>query len=132
MSQENLEVVQQAEAAMNRRDAVALKALVAPDCKMVPLRASLENTVYRGHDGVDDWLAAQDESWRDLSAVAESVRHERDWVLVVGRIRARGPSSGAGLNVRAAGVWRLANGLITSVRLYSDPREALADLGVKE
>jgi ketosteroid isomerase-like protein len=132
MSQENVEIVRQAEAAMNRRDAAAFKAFLAPDCEMVPLRGSLENTVYRGLDGVDDWLAAQDESWLDLSAVAESIWHERDWVLVVGRIRARGSSSGADLDVPAAAVWRLADGLITRVRLYSDPVEALKAVGLEE
>jgi ketosteroid isomerase-like protein len=132
VSQENVEVVRQAQAAANRRDAAALKALMAPACEIVPLRASIEDAVYRGHDGVDAWFAAHDEAWRDVSAVAESFRHDRDWVLVLGRLRAHGRSSGADLDVRAAAVWYLADGLITSVRIYSDRAEALKAVGLAE
>jgi ketosteroid isomerase-like protein len=130
MSERNAEIVRRAQAAINRRDIEALGVLMAPECEIVPLRAALESTVFRGPDAAAKWFVAQDESWEDLSAEAEAFRHDGDWVLVLGRIRARGRSSGAALDVRAAAIWRLREGLITSISIYTNRDEALADLGL--
>jgi hypothetical protein len=47
MSQ-NVEISRQGVEAFNRRDVEALEALSAADAKLVPLRAALEGTAYRG------------------------------------------------------------------------------------
>jgi ketosteroid isomerase-like protein len=132
MSQENVEVVKQAEEAIMRRDLDALGALLAPECEIVPLRAAVDSTVYRAPDAAAKWFAALDETWETVSAEPETFRDGTDWVLGFGRVRARGRSSGADLDVQAAGVWRFRDGLITSVRVYTDRGEALADLGLPD
>jgi ketosteroid isomerase-like protein len=71
----NLDVVQQAEDAINRRDPHALTALLAPDCEIVPIRADVDETVFRGPNAAAEWLAAQDDSWTTLRADVES--HQR-------------------------------------------------------
>jgi ketosteroid isomerase-like protein len=130
MSERNVEIARQAEAAIGRRDIEALRALMAPGCEIVPLRAAVESTVFRGPNAAAEWFAAWDESWEDLSFETEAIRHGGDWVLVQGRIRARGRSSGAELDVMAAAIWRLRDELITSIRIYTDRDRALADLGL--
>jgi ketosteroid isomerase-like protein len=130
MSHENVEIVRRAEAAINRRDLEELKLLMAPDCQVVPLSAAVDSTLYRGADVVATWFAALDESWESNTAEAETFRDGPDWVLTLGRIRARGRTSGASLDVSAAAIWRVRDGLITSVRIYTDRDRALADLGL--
>jgi ketosteroid isomerase-like protein len=132
MSQENLEVVRRAEEAIARRDIEALKLLMAPECEIRPLRAAVDSTVFRGPDAAAEWFVAQDEAWENLSAEVETFRHGSDWVLVFGSIQARGRSSGADLDVMSAGVWRLRDGLITAISVYTDRNQALAHLGLEE
>jgi ketosteroid isomerase-like protein len=132
MSQENVEIVRRAQDAANRRDVAALSALMAPDCEIVPLRASVEDIAFRGRNGVAAWFAAQDEAWEVVTARFETVRADRDWVLVFGRLRAQGRSSGTHLDVPAAAVWRLAEGLITRLTIYTNRDEALKAVGLDE
>jgi len=104
--------------------------LLAPDCEIVPLRAAVDRTVFRGPHALTEWWAAQDDAWESMTAEDESWQEGPDWVLGFGRLRARGRKSGASLDVQAAGVWRFSDGLITSIRVYTNRAEALADLGL--
>jgi ketosteroid isomerase-like protein len=130
MSQENVEIVRGAFEAFSRRDVKAIEALLAPDCEIVPLRAAVDNTVFLAPDAAAKWFAAIDDSWETLSIEAETFRDGDDWVLALGRIQARGRSSGVDLDVQAAAVWHFGDGLITHIRVYTDRSEALADLGL--
>jgi ketosteroid isomerase-like protein len=48
MSRENVEIVRAALDAFNRRDREGFGAILAEDAEIVPVRAALEGTVYRG------------------------------------------------------------------------------------
>jgi ketosteroid isomerase-like protein len=122
------EIARRAYEAITRRDLETLAELLAPGCEIVPLRAAVDRTVFRGPYALTEWWAAQDEVWDGLTAETESAREGPDWVLDFGRIRARGRTSGALLDVQAAVVYRFRGGLITSIRIYTDRAEALADL----
>ena len=50
MSDENVEIMRAAIEAFNRRDGEGFGALLARDAEIVPVRAALEGTVYRGPD----------------------------------------------------------------------------------
>jgi ketosteroid isomerase-like protein len=50
MSQTNVEVMRTAMEAFNRRDGRGFDALLSPDAEVVPVRATLEGTTYRGGD----------------------------------------------------------------------------------
>lgn len=130
MASANVDIVRRAQEAIGRRDIEAPGVLMAPECEIRPLRAAVESTVFRGPNGAAKWIASWDESWEDLSAEAVTFRDGSDWVLVLGRIRARGRSSGVDLDVRAAAVWRLRDGLITGISVYTDRGDALAGLGL--
>src|SRR2546421_11305960 len=114
MSQENLEMVGAAMEAFNRRDGEAFGALLADDAEIVPVRAVLEGTVYRGPDAASQYCAAVNESWESLRWEVEEIRDGNEWGLAVGRIRRRGRSTGAVIDASAGWVARFRGGLVTS------------------
>jgi ketosteroid isomerase-like protein len=130
--EDKLEIAQRALAAASRRDSDALTELLAPDCEIVPLRAAVEDTVFRGADAAARWFAAAEDAWEGMTSEPESWREGPDWVLAFGRLHARGRKSGAPLDVQAAAVLRFHDGLITSIRVYTSRADALADLGQAE
>jgi ketosteroid isomerase-like protein len=129
---ESVEIVKRAVEAVNHRDIEAVNLLMAPECEIIPLRAAVDSTAYRGADAAASWFAALDESWESLTAKVATFREGPGWVLALGRVQSRGRSSGATLDVNAAAVCRLRDGLITSIRIYTDRDRALADLGLAE
>jgi len=132
MSQENVETLRAVIDAFNRRDVEALMALLARDAEIVPIRAALEDTVYRGPDAVAEWYTAVDESWEELTAEIEGARAGGDWVLGFGRLRGRGRESGAAIDVEGATVAHFRDGLITSLHNYTTRAEALEAAGLSE
>jgi ketosteroid isomerase-like protein len=132
MAQENVEVVRTAMEAFNRRDGEGFGAVLARDAEIIPVRAALEGTVYRGPDAAAQYCAAVDESWEDLRWEVEEIRDGGGWVLALGRIRGGGRGSGAAIDVSAAWVARFREGLVTSFHTYTNRLEALEALGLSE
>lgn len=132
MARENVEAVQAAIEAFNRRDGAAFGVLLADDAEIVPVRAVLEGTVYRGPDAASMYCAAVDESWESLRWEVEEIRDGNGWVLALGRIRGRGRGTGAEIDARAGWVTRFRDGLVTSFRTYADRAEALKAVGLRE
>lgn len=118
--------------AFNRRDVEAFRALCAPDVEIVPLRAALEGTVYRGPDAVTRFFTDVDESWDRLRLEAEEMRADDDWVLALGSVHARGASSGAPIELSMGWVTHVRDGMIASLRTYADRADALAAVGLEE
>ena len=117
--------------AFNRRDGKAFDALLADDAEVMPMRSTLEGTIYRGADAGTQYCAAVEESWADLEWEVEEMRADSDWVLALGRIRGQGRVSGAGIDVEAAWVARFRDGLITSFRTWTNRTEALRAVGLE-
>jgi ketosteroid isomerase-like protein len=132
MSQENVETMRAAIEAFNRRDGKAFGAFLDQDAEIVPVRAALEGTTYRGADAAVKYCAAVDESWENLEWEVEEIRDGGDWVLAMGRIRGEGRGSGAAIDARAGWVARFRDGLVTNFRTYADRAEALEAVGVSE
>lgn len=102
MSQQNVEVMRAAMEAFNRRDGEAFGALLDSNAEIVPVRAVLEGTVYRGPDAAGPYCAAVDESWENLrwaGYCAGDVSGERGGRSPV----YRSPSKGAAQRRLAAG-----------------------------
>jgi ketosteroid isomerase-like protein len=132
MSEQNVERMGAAINAVNRRDAEALTTLLTKDAEIVPMRAAIEGTVFRGSDAVAQWYAALDESWEEMWAEIESVRDLGDRVLFLGRFRGRGRGSGAPIDVEAAGIAHFRDGLITRLQSFTNRAEALKAAGLSE
>ena len=118
--------------AFNRRDVETLTAFLAEDAKIVPIRAALEDTVFRGPDAVAEWYAAVDESWEELTVEMQGARDGGDWVVGLGRLRGRGRESGAAIDIEAASVAHFRDGLITSLQNFTTRAAALEAAGLSE
>ena len=131
MSVQKVELLREATDAFNRRDGAAFDALLARGAEIVPVRAALEGTVYRGADAGSQYCAAVDETW-DSSSWRSRVRDVGDAALALGRIRGRGQDSGAVIDTSAAWVAHFHGGLIARFRTYTDRGEALEAAGLSE
>jgi ketosteroid isomerase-like protein len=132
MSQENVEAMRAAVDAFNRRDGNAFGALLAEDAEIVPVRAALEGTVYRGRNAGTEYCAAVEASWENLAWAVEEIRDGENWVLALGRIRGSGRDSGAGIDARGAWLARFREGKMTHFRTYPDRSNALKAVGLAE
>jgi uncharacterized protein len=134
MSQENVEIVRRLFPAFNRRDLTALLETLHPDVEWVPIMAVLEGRVYRGHEGVREWIDGLDEYWEFFEVNAEQFRDlGGDRVLALGRWRARGRVSGVGLE-NEPGTWllHLEAGKVVRLQTFTDRAEGLEAAGLSE
>lgn len=127
MSEQDVETIRGGLAALNRRDVEGMLATLRPDVEMVPARAVLEGTVYRGHEGLRRWLDDMGEDWDEFRIDPDEVRAlDERRVLVVGRFHARGRSSGIMLDQPAAWVCEMVGGQVACMRFYADADAAIA------
>jgi ketosteroid isomerase-like protein len=132
MSQENVETMRAAIDAFNRRDGDGFGAVLANDAEIVPVRAALEGTVYRGPSAATQYCTAVEESWENLTWEVEEIKDGDSWVLALGRIQGRGRGSGAAIDAKGAWLARFRDGLVTNFRTYPDRRDALEAVGLAE
>ncbi len=79
--------------------------------------------------GWRQWLSA----WDDYHAEADEYSElDDERVLVAGRMRGRGKTSGVNVETEFANLLHLRNHKVWRLCLYSDRDRALADLGLKE
>ncbi|HZO58301.1 MAG TPA: nuclear transport factor 2 family protein [Solirubrobacterales bacterium] len=126
MTEADVETIRAGLAALNRRDVEGMLATLQPDCELVPLRAVLEGIVYRGHEGLKQWIADMEEDWEDLRIEPDEVRGlDGGRVLVLARFHARGRSSGVKLDQPAAWICELLDGKVARIRFFADADAAL-------
>src|SRR6188472_3243434 len=106
MSQENVERVRQGFEAFNRRDTNGLLEKLDVDVEWVPVRSTLEGTVYRGHKGVLQNLAETVEDWEWVRMDPQDLRDLGDRIVVLGRIAAQA-KGGPATEVAAAWLIKL-------------------------
>lgn len=98
---------------------------MAEDCELFPLRAQLEGTSYRGHEGVRRFYEDLNADWENLRLPYDEVREVGDSVVVFARLVARGRTSGVDLDVPIGQLWELRDGRIQRLRAFSEPEDAL-------
>jgi ketosteroid isomerase-like protein len=125
VSQENVDAMRTAMDAFNRRDGAAMAALLHEDAEIVPVRAALEGTVYRGRGAGTQYCAAVDDRWKDLRWEVEQVRDEGEWALAVGRIHGQGRDSGVDIDSQSAWIAQFRDGLIAHFQTYANRGEGL-------
>ena len=131
MSQENVEIVRAAYAAFNARDVEGLLRLSAEDCEWQPLRAQLEGIVYRGHQGVRQFVSDMDEDWEEFLLDPLEFHDRDERVVVIARVTALG-QSGVEIDSVAGFLFELQQGRIRRIVSYSDPAAALEAAGLSE
>lgn len=126
MSATDVETIRAGVAALNRGDVDALEATLDPDVELVPLRAVLDGSVYRGHEGMRRWLEDMSEDWTQFELDLRGVRElESGQLLVEAEMRLRG-QSGVAANSPAAWLCEMREGRVARIRFYTDPETALA------
>ena len=99
MSATDVETIRRGVAALNRGDVDGMAATLDPDVELVPLRAVLDGTSYRGHEGLRRWMDDMVEDWTRFEIALDEVRELRPGrVLVRATMRMRGRSSGVALD----------------------------------
>ncbi|MBA2504938.1 MAG: nuclear transport factor 2 family protein [Thermoleophilaceae bacterium] len=111
-------------AAFNSRDADAAAAMTAPDAVLVPLRASVDATTYRGPNGMREFFAASDVQWEGLHMEVDSEEREGDQVLLIGRLTARSRDVLAPADNALGLLLDFADGMLVGARSFPDPQEA--------
>jgi ketosteroid isomerase-like protein len=132
MSEENVELALAVAAAWNRGDHEAFLALWAEEAEFYPLRAQLEGRSYRGHDGLERFMAEMREQWDEVRFESEESRHAGEQVVTIGRFRARGQASGIDINVPLGVLTRVRWGKIVYMRFFSEPAKALEAAGLSQ
>ena len=86
--------------------------------------------VFRGPDGLADYLGQYAEAWEEYRIEVEELREVGDRVVALLHHVGRGKGSGVQSELRDAHVWTVKDGRATRWRTYLDPAEALRDVGL--
>jgi ketosteroid isomerase-like protein len=102
-----------------------------PEIELVRPEAIAEGTLVgrdTSSDGWREWLSA----WEDFHAEAdEYLAVDEERVLVFGRMRGRGRSSGVPTDTEIVNLFEIHGGKVVRLVLYSNRSRALADLGLE-
>jgi ketosteroid isomerase-like protein len=130
MSQENVETVGRAIAAINARD---IDAYLACCTENVELLMPLAGAEYLGADGIKRFLT-------DIEDIGPDLRIEMQRVQAIGdsnalafvRFRSTGRASGIVTGAESANVYDFIDGKISRIRIFLDRDEALNAVGLTE
>jgi len=132
MSQENVEMVRRAVAAVNRRDIEAYLACCTDDVQLSTPLADVAG-VYEGPDGIRRFFADVGDTGPDFQLTIERVEAiGPDRVLAFMLVAATGRASGLPQDARTGNVYDLAGGKIERIRIFVDRAEALEAAGLRE
>ena len=132
MSQENLEVVKRAIAAINARDIDGYLACCTEDVVLRTPMAEITGE-YEGADGIKRFLVDVEDAAPDFRIDAERVESVgASQVLAFLQITASGRSSGIRQDAATANVYDLVEGKINRIRIFLDRHEALNAVGLTE
>jgi ketosteroid isomerase-like protein len=133
MADGNLDTVRSAIAALKQGDIPGVLECLDAEVELVPIRAAMEGTSYRGHDGFRQFYTDITDDWDDYAPDAHEIRDiGDDRVLVVGKFHGRGKASGMEVETPAVWVCDLRDAKITAVRFYNDEQAALEALGLHQ
>jgi ketosteroid isomerase-like protein len=134
MSQENVEVVRRAIAAVNERDIDRYLSCCADDIELSTPAGEIGG-VYRGADGIRRFFADLGDTSPDFRLAIERVEAiGTDRVLALLRVTSTGRASGlsAAADMPTGNVYDLADGKLKRIRIFLDRNEALEAAGLRE
>jgi len=132
MSQENVEIVEQAWRALNRGDIDALLDTQTEDVDFRPPAHLVDGTVFTGHAGVRAWFRRAQESWTELKGAPHVLACVADHVVVAVDLEVVGRESGVPATQRIFNVHTLRDGKMSASIAYSSEREALEAVGLED
>jgi ketosteroid isomerase-like protein len=132
MSQENVEIIERALAALGREDWEAALAHLSPEAEIhdhdIP-----DADVYRGLPGFLTWISHWGESWETWTVEDLEVRAAgADQAVALFRMVATGRGSGVKVDTPNGVVCTFDRGQLVRVDYFGDPRDALEAVGLSE
>jgi ketosteroid isomerase-like protein len=132
MSDTNVELVRDAIAAWNRRDADIWERFATEDFEWIPAGpAAIETGVYRGRDEAARGVRASFETFERFEFEGDDIRDLGDAALWLGRLRTRGGTSGMELEREFALHFSIEGDRFSRVRGHASWREALTAAGLE-
>ena len=133
MSQENVERLRTALEAYNREGPEAIIALLAPEVEWVADRSDMGRVTYRGREGVRKSFEELYEGFDRLGFEVEELIEEGDRIVALGRMIARGRSTGLEAQIPLAVVFTAGqDGKLVRYESFRSTKEALAAIGLSE
>ncbi len=135
MSEENVEAFKRGIEAYNRGDVETILDIHHPAVEWRPALQVLlggKAAVYRGHDGIREFLRDLDESFSEGHIEIREIRDLGDRLLAEGRWLLRGRESGAETEAPLSFLVDFERGKVSSAVTYLDRNEALEAAGLRE
>jgi ketosteroid isomerase-like protein len=135
MSDENVEAFRSGMEAYNRRDVDAFLQTFDPMAEIHPLTLAMfgqEGTVYRGHEGIRQFIRDVDEVLPQTQVEVMEIRDLGERLVASGRVHARGRASGVEVESPIGWIIDFSGGRVIRMRDYLDPKEALEAAGLSE
>ena len=132
MSQQNVEIVRRGFVALNRGDADAVVADMAPDIEWYPTSDFVDIGPFRGHDGVRALMSLVFGVFDGYRLQPEELIDAGDAVIAPVHQTGRGKESGLEADVRYILVFKLSEGKAVRVESYYERHEAFKAAGLQE
>jgi ketosteroid isomerase-like protein len=133
MSQENVEIVRSAYAALSEQGVEAMLAFTDPQFEATtPPSLASEPDTYRGHEGVRRYFGSFGDAMEGVSFEGQEFTSVGDKVLVDTKMHARGRTTGIEAEQRAFLVFTLREGMVTSVETFAEQEQALEAAGRRD
>jgi|SRR5215211_7616831 len=132
MSQENLDVIERAIAAVNARDIDGYLACCTQDVELQTPLIEVSGS-YEGPDGIRRFFGDIEDAGPDFRLDLERLEPVgEDRALAFLRAHARGRASGVPMETETGNVYDLIDGKIRRIRIFSDRRLAVEAVGLRE
>jgi ketosteroid isomerase-like protein len=121
--------------AINARDFDALAAMPSfdPDFEFRSALSAAEGQTHFGLDGLRDWAESMDSVWKNLQiAIVDFRKVSEDTAVVIYRATGEARASRFPLDTQTGQVWSYRNGKVWRNVSYTDPKEALEAVGLRE
>ena len=133
MSRENVELAHAAVDAVAQMDVARLLELTDPDVEWHSFLAQLgEGGVYRGHDGIREYVKDLREAWEVFQVTVVDEIAIGDVVVTLSQLRYRGKGSGIDDAAPAGHMVKFRGGKIVHMRAFREPEKALEAVGLRE
>ena len=124
---QNVDSIKRAYAAAGEGNLDGMLDLVHPDVVLRDRPESPDPRTYHGHTGVREALESSDESFEGFQLNPEEFIAVGDYVIVVLTMRGTGRGSGITVEERIAHQWKVHDGQVVALQVYSDPDDAVRD-----
>ena len=124
---QNLDAIKDAYLAVGKGALDEFLDIVDPEIVLRDRPESPDPRTYHGHAGVHEALHSSDETFEGFELEPQDFIPVGEYVVVVLTMRGTGRGSGITVEERIAHQWRVRDGKVVSLQVYSDPEEAIRD-----